>query len=405
MTSRATLLLLFTLLGFGASSAASWVHAQHIRYPDLTSVCDVSATVNCSEAYGSSYAKVGQVPVALMGLVFFAGLLAIQVGAWTLRVPDPAHVGGYAFALAVPGVAFAAYLAAASWFVLHVVCLLCVTIDVATLGVCVIGGLMTRFSLSSVPARLSRDVHALLTRPAAILLTLGFVAGALALVGVFPRSAAEPVFASEAPVFTPPPPGPDPLPQNDQLNAYLDSAPRRMIPVDATGAAVVVVKFNDYQCPSCGNTYALFKPLKEKWEKQAPGKVKFVTKDFALNTDCNSAIQRGLHQFACQAAAAVRMARKTGKAEALEEWLYANQESLTLDSLRNAVKTIGGVNDFDAQYPKVLPDIKTDTALGGFLGVHSTPTFFVNGIQMPDFRVPIMDAAIEHELKKAGVIK
>jgi protein-disulfide isomerase len=213
------------------------------------------------------------------------------------------------------------------------------------------------------------------------------------------------VFASEAPVFTPPPAAPDPLPQNDQLNAYLDSAPRRMIPVDAPGAAVVVVKFNDYQCPACGNSYALYKPLKAKWEREAPGKVKFITKDFALNTDCNSAIARGLHQFACQAAAAVRMARKTGKAEALEEWLYANQESLTLDSLRNAVKTIGGVGDFDAQYPKILADEKTDTALGGFLGVHSTPTFFVNGIQLPDFRVPIMDAAIEHELKKAGVIK
>ena len=49
--------------------------------------------------------------------------------------------------------------------------------------------------------------------------------------------------------------------------------------------------------------------------------------------------------------------------------------------------------------------MKTDTSLGGFLGVRSTPTFFVNGIQMPDFRVPIMDLAIEHELRRAGVRK
>ena len=44
--------------------------------------------------------------------------------------------------------------------------------------------------------------------------------------------------------------------------------------------------------------------------------------------------------------------------------------------------------------------MKTDTSLGGFLGVRSTPTFFVNGIQMPDARVPIMDLAIEHELQE-----
>ena len=55
-----------------------------------------------------------------------------------------------------------------------------------------------------------------------------------------------------------------------------------MIPVDAAGAAVVVVKFNDYQCPPCGNTFQAYKPLKAKWDKEAPGKVKFVTKDFPL---------------------------------------------------------------------------------------------------------------------------
>ncbi len=94
------------------------------------------------------------------------------------------------------------------------------------------------------------------------------------------------------------------------------------------------------------------------------------------------------------------MARRNGKAEALEDWLFANQPTLTLDGLKKAVRDIGGVADFDAQYPKVLTDVKTDTSLGGFLGVRSTPTFFVNGIQMPDNRVPIMDAAIEHELQQ-----
>ena len=78
------------------------------------------------------------------------------------------------------------------------------------------------------------------------------------------------------------------------------------------------------------------------------------------------------------------MARKNGKAEALEDWLFANQPTLTLDGLKRAVRDIGGVADFDAQYPKVIGDVKTDTSLGGFLGVRSTPTFFVNGIQMPD---------------------
>ena len=406
MTSRTTLLLAFTLLGLGAASAATWVHAELVLHPDLSSVCDVSATVNCTQAYSSEYGKLGGVPVAVLGVVFFGALLALQASARLFGVPDPAHVGAYVFLLSVPGVAFAAYLAVASWAVLHVVCLLCVTIDVATLGVCVIGALMTRFPFASIPARLGRDLKALAARPAALALAGVFALGALALVAGFPHAAAEPVFAAGAvPEFTAPAPEAEPMPQQAQLDAYLDSAPRRMIPVDAPGAAVVIVKFNDYQCPPCGQTFAAFKPLKAKWDKAAPGKVKFVTKDFPLDTECNSAIQQGMHPLACEAAAAVRMARKNGKAEALEDWLFANQPTLTLDGLKNAVRSIGGVADFEAQYPKILPDVKTDTALGGFLGVRSTPTFFVNGIQMPDHRVEIMDGAIVHELRKAGVLK
>ena len=407
MTSRSPLLLACTLLGLAAASAATWVHAELVRHPNLSSVCDVSATINCTDAYSSVYGKVVGVPVAVLGLVFFAGLLVLQASARWFRVPDPEHVGPYVFALSVPALAFASYLAYASWAVLHVVCLLCVAIDLATLGVCILGGLMTRFPFASLPSRVVRDLKTFVARPAAIAIAALFVAAALALVGWFPRSAAEPVFAAggEVPEFTAPAPEAEPLPQQAQLDSFLDSAPRRMIPVDAPGAAVVVVKFNDYQCPPCGNTFQAYKPLKAKWDKEAPGKVKFVTKDFPLEGECNAAIPQGPHPIACEAAAAVRMARRNGKAEALEDWLFANQPTLSLDGLKRAVREIGGVPDFDAQYPKVLPDVKTDTSLGGFLGVRSTPTFFVNGIQMPDNRVPIMDAAIEHELRKAGVKK
>jgi protein-disulfide isomerase len=174
-----------------------------------------------------------------------------------------------------------------------------------------------------------------------------------------------------------------------------------MIPVDVR-ADVVVVKFNDYQCPPCGQTYALYKPLKQKWDREAPGRVKFVTKDFPLEPECNASVPRGVHQYACEAAAAVRMARRNNKAEPLEDWIFANQATLSIEGLKKAVRDIGGVADFDAQYPRVLNDVKIDTSLGSFLGVGSTPTFFINGVQMPDVRPAVMDAAIASELRRVG---
>ncbi len=244
----------------------------------------------------------------------------------------------------------------------------------------------------------------LASRPAALAAAVVFLAAVAAVLGWFPKDAGVPALSAEStlPADLNLTPAPQAATQTSQLEAFLDSQPRRMIPVDAAGAQVVVVKFNDYQCPPCGQTYQLYKPLKAKWDKEAPGRVKFVTKDFPLEPECNATIRQGLHALACEAAAAVRMARRNNKAEPLEDWLFANQSSLTADGLRKAVRDIGSVADFDAQYPRILNDVKVDTSLGGFLGVHSTPTFFVNGVQMPDSRPQVMDAAIAYELQKAS---
>ena len=70
--------------------------------------------------------------------------------------------------------------------------------------------------------------------------------------------------------------------QIQQLEQWLAQQPRVPVMAPSDGAAVVIVKFNDYQCPGCGQTYRDYKPVLAKWAKQAPGKVKFITKDYPL---------------------------------------------------------------------------------------------------------------------------
>ena len=57
--------------------------------------------------------------------------------------------------------------------------------------------------------------------------------------------------------------------------------------------------------------------------------MKFVTKDYPLEPECNANVPQTVHPFACEAAAAVRMARRNNKAEPLEDWIFANQATLT----------------------------------------------------------------------------
>ena len=87
----------------------------------------------------------------------------------------------------------------------------------------------------------------------------------------------------------------------------------------------------------------------------------------------------------------------------METWLYTHQSELTRDRVKEAVKDVAGVEDFDARYPEVLAKVREDAQLGTKLGITGTPTFFLNGIRMSSSpRAAYLAAAIEHEMQKAG---
>jgi protein-disulfide isomerase len=197
---------------------------------------------------------------------------------------------------------------------------------------------------------------------------------------------------------------PAPAAQLDQIAGFeqwLDMQPRVPLAVASDGAKVVIVKFNDYQCPPCKQTFMQYRPILQKYQSSHPGQVKFITRDFPLEPECNSG---GGHSAACEAAAAVRMARVKGHAEALEDWLFDNQPAMSPELVRKGAREVGQVSDFDAQYPRVLEQVKADTAYGRQLGVNRTPTFFINGVKIEGGLLPqFFDAAIAHELKRAQV--
>ena len=178
-----------------------------------------------------------------------------------------------------------------------------------------------------------------------------------------------------------------------------EALPKVNVPLDAGTAKVLVVKFNDYQCPPCRQSYYDYKPVFAKYAKS--GQVKFVLKHFPLERECNAAVASDLHVASCEAAAAVVMAQMKGTSDKLEEWFFANQQSLTPAVVKRAAADVAGVPDFDAQYARVLTLVKTDAGLGALLGAKSTPTFVVNGhVIAGAMPVVLFELAIEHELAK-----
>ena len=405
MSSRAfTAALVCVLVGLAASIAAAYVHYQLATAPGYESFCDVNATFSCAQAYQSEYGRLFGVPVSILGAGYFAGLLALLAFGRRLDA-----LASYLLAASVIGLGFVLYLAWATVFVLGTLCLLCLATYAAVVGLFFIAGAAASIPMIDVPDRLSRDLRRLVANPLAVGICAVLI-GATAVSAAFfpedpvsasPTASAEARTAAAARQAAAEPPLTDE--QKAQLRASWDQQPRMIVPADAAGARVVIVKFNDYQCPPCRQTFELYGPIKEKWDRQAPGQVKFITRDFPLEGECNASAPNGQHQAACEAAAAVRMARRVDKVDALEQWLFAHQPDLTPAKVKEGLQAVAGIGDFDAQYASVLPAVKSDTALGASLGVQSTPTFFINGVRVAGGINPrVLDYVIEYELSKAA---
>ncbi len=387
-----TLLMAFAALGLGAASASSYVHYHLLTDPSYSSFCDVNATVNCTQAYLSSYGSLFGVPVALFGVFFFTLVLLLAGVGGRPASPVRDAIPAYIFAISTIGLAFILYLGWASYVQLKTFCMLCAATYVSVIVIFIVSGGATTVPMTTLPGRIPRDVRALVTSPVALVLTLLFVAGAGTAISAFPAEQGR----AAAPTLTP---------LTDQQRAdvakWWDLQPTIDQPMPMNGAKVMVVIFSDFQCPHCRAAHDAYKPIVAK--HAGDPRVRFVLKHFPLEGECNSYAPNGGHSAACEAAAAVVLARQAGKAERMTDWLFDNQEKLTPSGVREAAHDIGGVPDFNAAYADALKEVRADANLGGVIGVSSTPTIVLDNRKLPAGVVDpaSLDALIDLELKRS----
>ncbi|MGD0747016.1 MAG: vitamin K epoxide reductase family protein [Acidimicrobiales bacterium] len=122
------------IVGMVASVAGLGV-AGYLTYEHFTSsstlACSDNSVVNCLKVTTSSYSSVAGVPVAVLGLVFFAVMLVLQLPPMWRR-PEPAvRIGRLAWA--VVGLGTVLYLLYAELFSIDAICLWCTAVHVLTL--------------------------------------------------------------------------------------------------------------------------------------------------------------------------------------------------------------------------------------------------------------------------------
>lgn len=150
-------------------------------------------------------------------------------------------------------------------------------------------------------------------------------------------------------------------------NISVDDDPSR----GDANAPVTIVEFTDFQCPAC----AAMHPVLEEVLKSYGSKVRFVVRDFPLNQ----------HENARKAAEAANAANAQGKFFEYIAVLFKNQKALDVPSLKKYASELGlDRAKFDAALDRGVyaAEVKKDISDGEMYGVGSTPTIFINGVQL-----------------------
>lgn len=416
MSSRSRLwMAVLALAGLTAAAVSTYVHAQMVSDPAHVSFCDINARVSCTQVYQSRYGSVAGIPVALGGVVWFAGVLLLLLANARGPAASRDHVDGYLLVWSTIGLAVAMYMAYASFFVLQTVCLLCLVVYAAVVGIFVLAGSASATPVTRLPAAAAADLGRLARSPVGLALALAWAVAAVGGSAWFVRAERAPVLSAGAAGAAGESGEPRAEPaasadERSEFERFWEAQPRMDFTLPASApqpdAPVIVVKFNDYQCPACANTERIYAPIFAKYASSHPGAVAQVAVDFPLDPECNDETPNGQHDAACEAAVAVRLAAAVGPEarDRMAEWLYGNQGGLERDTIVAALEDIAGVDAarFDARYAAEIEQVRLDIVAGAALPVQATPTYIINGVLLRGgLAARYFDAALAYEIARA----
>lgn len=167
-------------------------------------------------------------------------------------------------------------------------------------------------------------------------------------------------------------------------------------------APVTIVEFSDFECPYCRNASTDVKRVTDRFGDR----VRVVFKNLPLDTTCNEAMVQQLHPSACRAAVVARCAGRQH-----EELFWKTHDALyrvshLSESRLEAAAAEAGADVEElrrcVESGEALDEVKADVAEAKELRVTGTPTFFINGRQVADYRDGALEKIVEHILDGAS---
>lgn len=186
-----------------------------------------------------------------------------------------------------------------------------------------------------------------------------------------------------------------------------EAAPVQTIDLDSVprrgpaDAPVTVVEYSDFLCPFCRNLGLAL----SQFVPQADGRLAVYFKNYPLDKECNESLPRSTHPGSCQLARGAICAHLQGKFEAYHDRVFS-EEGLRDPGPEDVVRLAGEAGLNAAAMEGCLRDPETDAALDAQIAeaqrlqVHATPTVYINGKKLP--RINDFVPTVDREAQKSG---
>ena len=337
---RKLLLMVLSLTGLFDSAYLLWEYTS----PAHPMVCMGGG---CDAVRASAYSHMGGLPVPIFGILMY-GSLVLLLFLYPLLPPSYARQAQNGVLL-ISGVSFlfSIYLTGLEAFVIHSWCVWCVLSALLVTAIFLIS-LMER---SRLPEPLGpAEALAAVQRNFALIL-FGFVLGVPAFVLLTQHGSLPPVKT----------------PTHQVVETHMVRPDTHFF--GDPNARVTVVEFGDFKCPACRQAEATAKKIREKFGNQ----IRFAFREFPLVN---------VHADSEKAAEAAECASQQGKFWQAVDMFYEHQGDLTLPAINQYAGEMGlDSQKFVAclQQGQMAGRVTQDMADGQALGVHATPTFFIDG--------------------------
>lgn len=396
---------------------------HHYGESSVAQVCGADGESGCDRVNQSRFAELGGVPLAGIGLVFYASLGTLL--ALALLAPASVQAAASRLALYAVGVALVADIAllAVQAGAIGVYCALCLTTYAVNVVVLCLLWPQRKAATATLLANDGRLVAGgwLLASLACVLAAwagdgwlraraqqrAGSILGT-SLPATLPSAAPSPSISAPQVTSASSPADlqqkvrqlQETLDDPQKLQRYLtdkdmrefDSADVQKLDMDAPAegsaqAAIQAVEFSDFMCPFCRN---LAQALKG-YVPQTQGRVAVYFKNYPLDKTCNPNVSRTIHDGACALAIGGICARQQGKFWEYHDRVFAQpiEKATPADARRLAVEAGLDGAKLDAcvasSEPRKLLDAQI--AEGVKVGVNGTPTVLLNGRKVPNLNL------------------